>query len=63
MSSSNPYIPTKEEIIGMLDERDNVTDNEAIKEVDNVQIGDAVVDRVGYKDVESASVTCCYIHP
>ena len=40
----------------MLDERDNSTDNEPIEEVDNVQIGDVVVDRVGFKDVESAFV-------
>jgi hypothetical protein len=56
MSSSNSYIPTEEEIIGMLDERDDVTDNEPIEEVDNAQIGDVVVDRVGVKDVESALV-------
>jgi hypothetical protein len=38
----------------MLDERVDATDNEPIEEIDNVQIGDVVVDRVGFKDVESA---------
>ena len=41
----------------MLDERDDAADNEPIEEVDNVQIGDVVVDRVRYKDVESTLVT------
>ena len=40
----------------MLDERDDATDNEPIEEVDNVQVGDAVVDRVGLEDFESAIV-------
>ena len=34
----------------MLDERDDVADNKPIEEVDNVQIGDVVVDRVEFKD-------------
>ena len=52
------YIAIAEEIISMLDERDEaVADNEPIEEVDNVQIGDIVIDRVGCKDVESALVT------
>ena len=33
------------------------TNTEPIEEVDNVQISDAVVDKVGFKDVESALVT------
>ena len=48
---------TEQEIIGMLDERDDAANNEPIDEIDNVQIGDAVVNGVGYKDVESISVT------
>jgi hypothetical protein len=32
-------------------------DNELIGVVDNVQIGDVLEDRVGFKDVESASMT------
>ena len=51
---NNPYTPIKEEIIGMLDERGDAADNEPIEEVDNVQISDVLVDRVGFKDVESA---------
>jgi hypothetical protein len=41
----------------MLDERDDATNNEPIERVDKVQIGDMVVDRVGFKDVESALAT------
>ena len=55
---SNPYMPIEEKIIGMLDERDDAIDNEHVEEVDNVQIGDVMVDRVGFKDVESALVKC-----
>ena len=33
----------------MLDERNDVADNEPIEEVDNMQIGDVVVDRVEYQ--------------
>ena len=52
------YIAIVEENIGMLDGRDEaVADNEPIEEVDNVQIGDYVIDRVGCKDVQSALVT------
>ena len=47
----------EQEIIGVLDERDDASNNEPINEIDNVQIGDAVVNGVGYKDVESISVT------
>jgi hypothetical protein len=54
---NNPYIPIEEEIIHTLDKRDDAVDNEPIEEVDNVQIGDMVVDRVGFKDVESALMT------
>jgi hypothetical protein len=38
----------------MLDEIDNATDNEYVEEADNVQIGVVVLDKVGFKDVESA---------
>ena len=41
----------------MLDERHDATDNEPIEEVDNVQIGDVVVDKVGFKDAKNALVT------
>src|ERR1700738_5238259 len=41
----------------MLDERHDAADNEPIEEVDNVQIGDVVVDRVGFKDAKKALVT------
>ena len=54
---NNPYIPNLEEIIGMLDERRDAFDNEPIEGVDNVQISDVVVDRVGFKDAKSALVT------
>ena len=46
---NNPYILIQEEILSMLDERDDAANN--------VHIGDVVVDRVGFKDVESALVT------
>jgi hypothetical protein len=39
-------MPIEEEIIGMLDERDDAADNDHIEEVDNVQIGDIMIDRV-----------------
>ena len=54
---NNSYKPIEEEVIDMLDERDDVVDNALVEEVDNVQIDDAVVDRVGFKDVEGALVT------
>ena len=54
---NNPYIPIEEEIISMLNERDDAVDNEPIEGVDNVQIGDVVVDRIRFKDVESALMT------
>jgi hypothetical protein len=41
----------------MLDERDDTINNVPIEEVDNVHIGDVVVDRVGFKDVESTLLT------
>lgn len=41
---NNPYIPIKEEILVMLDEKDDG--------VDNVQIGNVVVGRVEFKDDE-----------
>ena len=54
---NHPYIPTEEEIISVLDERDDVANNEPIKEADNVQIGDVMVDGVAFKDAKSALVT------
>ena len=57
----NPHIPIEEEITSMLDERDDAANNEPIEEVDNVQIGEVVIDKVGYKDVESALVTLNWI--
>ena len=53
---NNPYILIDEEITRTLDERNDVTDNKPIEEFDIVQIGDVVVDREGFKDVESALV-------
>ena len=41
----------------MLDERGDAIDNEPIEEVDNVIIGDVVIDRVGFKDAKSELVT------
>jgi hypothetical protein len=41
----------------MFDEIDNATDSEPIGRVDIVEIGDVLVDRVGFMDVESALVT------
>ena len=39
-----------DEITSMLDEIHDACDNEPIEEVDIVQIGDVLVDRVGLKD-------------
>ena len=50
----NLYILIEEEIINMIDERHYATDNEPMKEVDNVQIGDVVVNKVGLKDAKNA---------
>jgi hypothetical protein len=50
-------MPIEEEIIGMLDERDDAADNDHIEEVDNVQIGDIMMDRVGLQNARSALVT------
>ena len=50
-------MPIDEEAIGMLNERDVVANNEPIEEANNVQIGDVMVNRVGFKDVESSLVT------
>ena len=61
MSSSlmnwSTHILVDEKVIGMLNEGDVVANNEPIEEVDNVQIVDMVVNRVGFKDVESSLVT------
>lgn len=43
---NNPYIPTKDEVISMLDEIDDATGNEPIEVTDNVPIGNMVVDKV-----------------
>lgn len=40
----------------MLDERDNVVDNKPIQEVDNVEIGEVVIDKIRSKNFESAFV-------
>jgi hypothetical protein len=53
---NNPHVPIEEEIISTLVERDDAPDNEPA-EVDNVQIGDVVVDRAGFHDIESALLT------
>lgn len=53
---NNLYIPIEVGIIGMLDEIDNAADNGPIEEASNVQIGDVLVDRVGFKDAESELV-------
>lgn len=47
----------EQKIQGVLHERDDAADNEPIEEVDDMRIGDVVVDRVGFKDVGSAQVT------
>ena len=52
---NNPYTLSEEEIIGMLDRGVDANDNEPI-EVDNVQISDVMVGRVGFKD-ESTLLT------
>lgn len=54
---SNPYILIEEAIIGILDEKGDGADNKPIEEVDNVQIGDVVVNRVGFKDAKIALMT------
>jgi hypothetical protein len=42
----NSYIPTEEDIIGMLDGGgDEADNNKPIEEVDNVQVSDMVVDK------------------
>lgn len=48
---NNSYVLIEEEIIGILDERNDATDNEPIKEIDNVQIDDVLVNKVRFKDV------------
>ena len=42
---SNLCIPIEEELICMLDEMGDGIDKEPIEEVDNVQVGDEVVDK------------------
>ena len=41
----------------MLDERNDAIDNEPIEEIDNMQVGDVVVDKVGFKDAKNTFVT------
>ena len=53
---NNIYIYIEEGIIGLFDERDDAVNHERIEGANNVQIGDDVVGRVGFKDVESALV-------
>ena len=36
---NNPHIPTEEDIISMLDDIHDATDNEPIEEANNVQLG------------------------
>ena len=43
----NHYIPIEEEILDMLDESDDAANNDSIEEASTMQIGDAVVDKVG----------------
>lgn len=50
---NNPYIPIEEEIIRKLHEIDDAIDNEPIEEANNVEIGDVMVDRIGFKDAKS----------
>jgi hypothetical protein len=40
----------EEEITSMLDETNDAADNEPMEEAENVQSGDVLVDRVGFKD-------------
>ena len=54
---NDSYILTEEEIISILDGGGDEADNEPIEEVDNVQISDVVVDRVGFKVAKSSLVT------
>lgn len=47
---NNSHILNEEEIIGILGEGDDASDNaKLIKEVDNVQIVDVLVNRVGFR--------------
>jgi hypothetical protein len=41
----------------VFSEKDDAVDNEDVEEVDDVQIGGVVVDRVGFKDAKSALST------
>ena len=41
----------------MVDEGDDAIDNEFINKVVNLQIGDVVVNRIGFKNVESVVMT------
>lgn len=54
---NNLYSQIEEEIICMLDERDDIIHSQPIEEANNMQINDVVVDRVRFKDIESALVT------
>lgn len=54
---NNPYIPIEEEILSIFNKRDNTIDNAPIEKAHNVKIGDVLVNRVEFKDVESTLVT------
>ena len=54
---NNVYIPIEDEIIGMLDERDDAVDNKPIEEVHIVWISNVMVYRIRFKDVEIAILT------
>jgi hypothetical protein len=41
----------------VIAERDGAANNEHVEDIDNVQIGDVVVDRAWFKDVENAFMT------
>jgi hypothetical protein len=47
----NPHIHVEEEILGILDEIDDATGNEPIKETNDVQIDDVLIDKACFKDV------------
>ena len=43
----------KKQITSMLDESIDATNNVLIEEVGDVHVGDVVIDRVGFEDLES----------
>lgn len=46
---NTPYMLIEEEITNILNERDDAADNQPIEEADNMQIGDVVVVRGGFR--------------